>query len=95
MAVMTQAQAKKFVEMDDKMLDVLDYLRDKGIIDEKMHRKILLEGYSKLVDFLEKKKIITGKDRNTTNTRSWRHAAEAGFAAPNSAAWPGCMSDGL
>jgi len=56
---MTQAQAKKFCAMDDKMLDVLDFLRDKGVLDDRMHRKVLLEGYSALVSYLEQKKYIT------------------------------------
>jgi hypothetical protein len=61
MAIMTQAQAKKFIDLDDKMLDVLDYLKDKNVVDEKTHRRILLEGYEKLVIYLEKKKLISGK----------------------------------
>jgi len=71
MALMTQAQAKKFIAMDDKMLDVLDYLLDKGVLDAKMHRKILLEGYSKLVEYLEKKKYI--------NAREAKEAIKTGF----------------
>ena len=62
MALMTQAQAKKFVAMDDKMLDVLDYLQEKGVLDARMHRKILLEGYSKLVEYLEQKKYIKANE---------------------------------
>ncbi len=61
MAIMTQAQAKKFIDLDDKTLDVLDYLKDKNVVDEKTHRRILLEGYEKLVNYLEKKKVISGK----------------------------------
>ena len=61
MAIMTVAQAKKYCEMSDKMIDVMDYLLSKGVVDEKTHRRILLEGYSKLVDYLEKKKLINGK----------------------------------
>jgi len=61
MAIMTQAQAKKFCEMDDKMLDVMDYLKDKNVVDESTHRRILLEGYEKLVMYLEKKKLISAK----------------------------------
>ena len=61
MAIMTVAQAKKYCEMSDKMIDVMDYLLSKGVVDEKTHRRILLEGYSKLVDYLEAKKVITGK----------------------------------
>jgi len=59
---MTQAQAKKFIAMDDKMLDVLDYLKEKGVLDARMHRKILLEGYSKLVEYLEQKKYIKANE---------------------------------
>ena len=62
MAVMTKAQAKKFIEMDDKMIDVLDYLKEKAVIDSATHRRILLEGYSKLVEYLEQKKMINGKE---------------------------------
>lgn len=61
MAIMTQAQAKKFCDMDDKMIDVMDYLLSKNIVDQKNHRRILLEGYSKLVEYLETNKHITGK----------------------------------
>ncbi len=61
MAVMTKAEAKKFMEMDDRMIDILDFLRDKGVFNEQIHRKILLSGYFRLVEYLEKEKIITGK----------------------------------
>ena len=61
MAIMNKAQAKKFCEMDDKMIDVMNYLLSKGVVDAKTHRRIMLEGYSKLVDYLESKKVITGK----------------------------------
>lgn len=71
MALMTQAQAKKFIAMDDKMLDVLDYLHDKGVLDAKTHRRILLEGYSKLVEYLEQKKYI--------NAREAKEAIKSGF----------------
>lgn len=71
MALMTQAQAKKFCAMDDKMLDVLDYLREKGVLDDRMHRKILLEGYSSLVTYLEQKKYI--------NANQAKEAIKKGF----------------
>lgn len=61
MAIMTQAQAKKLCEMDDKMLDVMDVLKDKNVVDAATYRRILLEGYSSLISYLEKKKVITGK----------------------------------
>ena len=73
MAIMTHAQAKKFCEMDDKMLDVLDYLKDKGVLDAKMHRTILLAGYSNLVEYLQKKKVINAKDAKA--------AMQGGFAS--------------
>ena len=61
MALMTKAEAKKFLEMDDRMIDILDFLRDKGVFNEQTHRKILLSGYFRLVEYLEKEKIITEK----------------------------------
>jgi len=61
MAVLTKAQATKLVELDDKMIDVLDALKDKKIIDAKEYRTSLLEGYATLVKKLQEKKIITAK----------------------------------
>ena len=62
MAVMTKEQAKKFVAMDDKMIDVLDLLKTKGVIDSKMHRTILLEGYKSLVEYLQQKGLVNVKE---------------------------------
>lgn len=59
MAVMTKTEAKKFMGMDDRMIDVLDFLKDKGVLNGETHRKILLSGYFRLVEYLEKEKIIT------------------------------------
>lgn len=61
MALITKAEAKKYIEMDDKMIDVLDYLKSKGVLDAATHRRVLLEGYSKLVEYLEGKKHINAK----------------------------------
>ena len=71
MAVMTKEQAKKFIEMDDKMIDVLDYLKSKGVIDAKEHRSILLAGYTRLVECLQQKKLINAKEA--------REAVKGGF----------------
>jgi hypothetical protein len=62
MAVMTRAQAKKFIEMDDKMLDVLNYLKDKSVLDAKLHRRFLLAGYNHLVDYLQVQKMLNAKE---------------------------------
>ncbi len=62
MAVLTKAEAKKLVEMDDKMIDVLDVLKNRRVLDAKTHRKILLEGYSKLVEYLQQKKLINAAE---------------------------------
>lgn len=61
MAIMSKAQAKNFCEMDDKMIDVMNYLLSKDVVDAKTHRRIMLEGYSKLVDYLQAKKLINAK----------------------------------
>ena len=62
MAIMTKADVKKLLDMDDRFLDVINILKDKKIIDTKQHRTILLEGYKTLVKALEQKKIITAKE---------------------------------
>ncbi len=59
MAVIAKNDARKFLEMDDRMIDILDYLRDKKIIDDLTHRKILLGGYFRLVEYLEVKKHLS------------------------------------
>ena len=62
MAVMTKQQAKQFAEMSDFFLDLLNLLKDKGIIDSQERHVLLLTGFEKLVQNLEKKKIISSKD---------------------------------
>jgi len=71
MAIMTKAQAKNFAEMDDFMLDLCDFLKSKGVIDAKVHRRILLSGFFRLVEFLQEKKII--------NSREAKEAMDKGF----------------
>ncbi len=61
-AVMTKDQAKKFKEMPDRMIDILDVLKAKGILNDKTHREYLLVGYTKLVAYLEQQKVISSKD---------------------------------
>ncbi len=71
MALMTKAEAKKFADMDDRMLDVLDYLKGKQILDAETHRSILLKGYKGLVAYLQKKDYI--------NANEAKQAIEGGF----------------
>ena len=60
MAVMTKADSKKFLAMDDRMIDVLNFLQTKGFVDAETHRKVLLGGYFRLVQHLEQHNVITG-----------------------------------
>ncbi len=62
MAVMTKAQAKKFNEMTDKMLDVLNFLKNDKVINADEQRSIMLKGFSKLIDVLQEKKVLNAKD---------------------------------
>ena len=62
MAVMTKQQAKKFAEMNDFFLDLLNLLKEKKVISNNEHRSFLLTGYEKLVEHLEKKKVISSQD---------------------------------
>jgi len=73
MAIMTKSQAKKLIEQPDKMLDVLNHLADKKIIDADEKRAVLLKGFSKLVDLLKEKKVINAKGANA--------AMKGGFAS--------------
>jgi hypothetical protein len=73
MSIMTKAQAKSFAEMDDFMLELCDFLKNKGIIDAKVHRRILLSGYFRLVEFLQEKKLISTKEA--------KEAMEKGFTS--------------
>ncbi len=61
MAVMTKAEAKKFLELDDRMIDILNFLKAKSILDEETHRKILLGGYFRLIEYLAKKNMLKKK----------------------------------
>ena len=62
MAVITKAEAKKILDLDDRMIDVLDLLKNKRVLDAKMHRTILLEGYKRLVAYLQQKKTINANE---------------------------------
>ncbi len=62
MAVMTKQQAKKFSEMSDFFLDLLNLLKDKGVITTKEHKRFLLTGYETLIDYLVEKKVTSSKD---------------------------------
>ncbi|MBM4311774.1 MAG: hypothetical protein FJ119_12620 [Deltaproteobacteria bacterium] len=71
MSVMTKADAKKFMEMEDRMIDILDYLHAKNIMNADDHRGILLGGYFRLVEFLKKKGHL--------NARQAKEALQDGF----------------
>ena len=73
MAVITKQQAKKIAEMNDFFLDLLNVLKDKGVISNAEHRTFLLTGYEKLVQHLSKKKVISAKDA--------RSAMKSGYTA--------------
>jgi hypothetical protein len=48
--------------MDDFMLDLCDFLKSKGVIDAKIHRSILLKGFSRLVNNLQEKNVISARE---------------------------------
>ena len=62
MAVITKQQAKKIAEMNDFFLDLLNLLKEKGVVNAQEHKQFLLTGYEKLVEHLAKKKIISSAD---------------------------------
>jgi len=62
MAVLTKAEAKKISELDDYYMPMLDALKKAGVLDDKTHRRYMLTGYYRLVEFLQEKKLITEKE---------------------------------
>jgi hypothetical protein len=62
MAVITKQQAKKIAEMNDFFLDLLNLLKERGVVSAQEHRQFLLTGYQELVEHLAKNKIITSAD---------------------------------
>jgi hypothetical protein len=61
MAVFTKAEAKRLAAIDEFYLPVLDALKAKKVLDDSTHRRYLLMGYYRLVEYLEQKKLITSK----------------------------------
>ncbi len=72
MAVMNKQQAKKFAEMSDFFLDLLNYLKEKGIIDKKDHSRLLLVGYERLVEHLQKIKVISSQDAKSAMNNGYK-----------------------
>jgi len=62
MAVFTKAEAKKISELDDYYMPMLDSLKKAGVLDEKTHRRYMLTGYYRLVEFLQEKKLISAAE---------------------------------
>ena len=72
MAVMNKQQAKKFAEMSDFFLDLLNYLKEKGVIDKKDHARLLLVGYERLVEHLQNIKVISSKDAKSAMNNGYK-----------------------
>lgn len=73
MAVFTKTQAKKLVELDEFYMPMLDALKKEGVLDDTTHRRYMLCGYYRLVEFLQEKKLIT--------TRQAEEAMKGGFTS--------------
>lgn len=61
MAVFTKAQAKKLSELDEYYMPLLDELKKENILTDKDHRRFMLTGYYRLIEFLQEKKLINAK----------------------------------
>jgi len=61
MAVFTKAEAKRLAAIDEFYMPMLDALKAKKVLDDTTHRRYLLTGYYRLVEYLEQKKLITEK----------------------------------
>jgi len=77
MAVMTKQQAKKFIEMDDYFIDLLDFLKEKKVLDQDNYRRILLCGYEFLVNYLKEKKVISERDAQKSMQEGYTYLVNA------------------
>jgi len=62
MAVLTKAEAKRLSELDDFYMPLLDSLKKAGVLDDAGHRRYMLTGYYRLVEYLREKKLISARD---------------------------------
>ena len=61
MAVFTKVEAKRLAELDDYYMPLLDSLKKAGVLDDATHRRYMLTGYYRLVEFLQTQKRISAK----------------------------------
>jgi hypothetical protein len=61
MAVFTKVEAKRLAELDDYYMPLLDSLKKAGVLDDATHRRYMLTGYYRLVEFLQTRKMISSK----------------------------------
>jgi hypothetical protein len=71
MAVFTKAEAKKISELDDYYMPMLDALKKAGVLDEKTHRRYMLTGYYRLVEFLQEKKLLSSTEAQEAMTEGF------------------------
>lgn len=62
MAVLTKAEAKRLAELDDYYMPLLDSLKKAGVLDDAGHRRFMLTGYYRLVEYLRDKGLISSRD---------------------------------
>ena len=58
MAVFKKTEAKRLSALDDFYMPLLDSLKKAGVLDDRTHRRFMLTGYYRLVEFLQEKKLI-------------------------------------
>jgi hypothetical protein len=68
MAVFSKTQAKRLAKLDDFYMSLLDALQEKGVLDTATHRRYMLTGYYRLVEFLQQQKLITAKQSQEAMT---------------------------
>ena len=61
MAVFTKVEAKRLAELDEYYMPLLDSLKKAGVLDDVTHRRYMLTGYYRLVEFLQTQKRISAK----------------------------------
>jgi len=77
MAVFTKAEAKKLAELDDYYMALLDALKKANVLDDATHRRYMLTGYYRLVEYLQGKKLISSRQSQEAMTGGFTSLVES------------------
>jgi len=77
MAVFTKTESRKLAGLDDYYMAMLDALKKAGVLDDTTHRRYMLTGYYRLVEFLQDKKLISARQAQEAMTGGFTSLVES------------------